>query len=145
MSKVVKFKWKIRNRLNRKKIKFQIFPIFSFWVIVIFVLKIVNFRWLFTITRTKKIGKTGKLIFHWIQHIAQCASFIKMGVKLRGGLRAPHKKISAYCLLTKFCLLDILSHNHIPPYEIFSTKNNSDPYNSNLDNTHRLSSTPDKS
>ena len=37
------------------------FPIFIFRVIVIFVLKTVNFSWIFTITRKIKIGK---LIFH---------------------------------------------------------------------------------
>ena len=48
-------------------IKFQIFPILIFRVMVIFVLKIVNFRLTFMITRKLKIAK---LFFHSFQHIA---------------------------------------------------------------------------
>ena len=50
-----------------RKLKFQIFPIFIFRVMVIFIPKTVNFRWIFMITRKIKIGK---LIFHSIQYIA---------------------------------------------------------------------------
>ena len=52
---------------NEWKINFQIYAIFSFWDIGIFVLKTVNFRWIFTTTRKIKIIK---YIFHSIQHIA---------------------------------------------------------------------------
>ena len=50
-----------------RKIKFHSFPIFIVWVMVFFVLKTVNFRWIFTITRIIKIIN---LIFHSIQHNA---------------------------------------------------------------------------
>ena len=53
-----------------RKIKFQIFPIFIFRIMVIFrhfFLKIVNFRWIFTMTRNIKIAK---LFFNLFQHIA---------------------------------------------------------------------------
>ena len=51
----------------KRKSKFQIFPIFIFRVMVIFVLKIVNFRLIFTIIQEIKFGK---LFFHSFQHIA---------------------------------------------------------------------------
>ena len=55
---------------NEWKINFQIFAIISFWDMVIFVLKVSNFRWIFTITRKIKIGKILDMIFQSIQHIS---------------------------------------------------------------------------
>ena len=49
-----------------RKIKFQIFPILIFWVMVIFVLRIVNFRWIFTITQKIKFVKQ---FFHWWSYL----------------------------------------------------------------------------
>ena len=51
------------------KNQFKFFAKFSFWYIVIFVLKTVNFRWFFTITRKIRIEKIEKLIFHSIQFV----------------------------------------------------------------------------
>ena len=71
---MVKFTWKIRYRLNRKKNQgsnfsdFYLFELCSF--LIICVLKTVNYRWIFTITLKIKIGKIGKSIFHSYQHIA---------------------------------------------------------------------------
>ena len=56
----------------------QIFPIFIFRVMVIFVLKTANFRLIFRITRKLKID--------FSFHSALCASFVKMGAKLRKGV-----------------------------------------------------------
>ena len=52
-----------------RKIKFRIFPIFIFRVMVIFVIRIVNFRLIFSMNLTRKI-KIGKLFFQSFQHIA---------------------------------------------------------------------------
>ena len=65
-SKVFKFTWKMRNMLNRKKKKISDFSHFYFSSYGHFCTPI--FDELFTITR--KI-KSGKIIFHSIQHIAR--------------------------------------------------------------------------
>ena len=63
-----KFTWNMRNVLKLMKKQFSdFFAIFSFWDMVIFVLKTSNFWWIFTITRKIKVGK---LIFQSMQHIA---------------------------------------------------------------------------
>ena len=51
------------------KIIFQIFPIFIFRIMVIFVLKMVNFRLLFSITRKIKNRKIWNMILLSFQHI----------------------------------------------------------------------------
>ena len=55
---------------NEWKINFRIFAILSFWDIIIFVLKVGNFRLIFSITQKIKIAKIWNIIFHSFQHIA---------------------------------------------------------------------------
>ena len=60
-----------------RKIRFQIFTTIIFRVMVIFIIKTVNFWWIFTITR--KIKE-----LNFLFDSVHCASFMKMGAKLRG-------------------------------------------------------------
>ena len=69
---MVKFTWKMQNRLNRKQNQISDFPDFVFQVmviLVIFVLKTVNFRSIFMMTRKIKIGKIWNSAFLFIQPI----------------------------------------------------------------------------
>ena len=86
-SKLIKFTWKIRNRLNRKKNHISDFSDFYFssygHFLNIFVTSSLNLNELFTVTRKIYIGDFFSLFysFYW----AYCASFMKVGSKLRRG------------------------------------------------------------
>ena len=78
---MVKFTWKIRNRLNREKNKY--FQIFIFRVVVIFrhfCFKNCKFSMNF---HDNSKNKSGKIVFSFVS--GHCASFMKVGSKLRGG------------------------------------------------------------
>ena len=68
---------------------------FFFRVVVIFVLKTVNFRWIFTKTRKIKIRKIRKLIFHSFQHILHLSCNIEHFWRRRWGSGLPHLLMSS--------------------------------------------------
>ena len=83
---MVKYAWNIRNRLNRKKKICSVFSIFIFRVMVIFrhfCSKNCQFSMNFHDNYKNKERKNRKTVFSFVP--AHCASFMKVGSKLREG------------------------------------------------------------
>ena len=85
LSKLIKFTWKIRNRPNRKKDQISDFSDIYFSSYGNFCGVITpNFWWIFH--NISKIKNRRIFVLFFLFYSAHCASFMKVGSKLRGGV-----------------------------------------------------------